>query len=294
MNRGMTVLSTWRLLLSDKTPSDDEYDSAIVLAWCIELLQAFFLVADDVMDQSWTRRGKPCWFRQEDVGYIAINDSFMLEALVYRLIDFYFRGKSCYKNITRLVHEVTYQTGTGQTLDLITKPGENFVNFTLARYKAIVKWKTSFYSFYFPVALALYMHNITDAKVHDISKEILLEMGEFFQIQDDYLDCYGDPAITGKVGTDIEETKCSWLLVQALQKVDEPQRKVLEENYGVNDPAAVAKVKEIYSKLDLKSIYKKYEEVSYQKLMKLIEDVPSELPKEIFTQLAAKLYKRDK
>ena len=46
--------------------------------------------------------------------------------------------------------------------------------------------------------------------------------------QDDYLDCYGDPAITGKVGTDIEEMKCSWLLVQALLRGDGTQRKVLK------------------------------------------------------------------
>lgn len=46
--------------------------------------------------------------------------------------------------------------------------------------------------------------------------------------QDDYLDCYGDPAVTGKVGTDIEENKCSWLVVQALERVTPEQRKLLQ------------------------------------------------------------------
>ncbi|XP_028399803.1 farnesyl pyrophosphate synthase-like [Dendronephthya gigantea] len=294
MNRGLTVMATWRCLLGERTASDEEYFSAIVLAYCVELLQASFLVADDVMDQSQTRRGKPCWYKKENIGLVAINDAFMLECSVYKLLDINFQDKKCYPNLITLLHRTTFQTETGQTLDLITKPGENFCNFTLERYKAIVRWKTGYYSFYLPVALAMYMMNITDKEIHERTKDILLEMGEFFQIQDDYLDCYGDPEVTGKVGTDIEDTKCSWLLVQALQRVDQEQMNVLKENYGVNDPVAVAKVKEIYSKLNMKKVYQDYEEISYLKLMALIDKAPSEMPKEIFTELAGKIYKRDK
>ncbi|GCC42476.1 hypothetical protein chiPu_0026859, partial [Chiloscyllium punctatum] len=96
------------------------------------------------------------------------------------------------------------------------------------RYKAIVKYKTAYYSFYLPVAAAMYMAGIDGDEQHTCAKSILLEMGEFFQIQDDYLDCYGDPGVTGKIGTDIEDNKCSWLVVQALQRVSPEQRHILE------------------------------------------------------------------
>ena len=50
----------------------------------------------------------------------------------------------------------------------------------------------------------------------------------FLCAQDDYLDCYGDPVVTGKVGTDIEENKCSWLVVQAIQRITTKQMETLK------------------------------------------------------------------
>ena len=69
---------------------------------------------------------------------------------------------------------------------------------------------------------------INSQPAFDQAASILLPMGEYFQIQDDYLDCYGDPKVIGKIGRDIEENKCSWLVVQALLKATPDQKKILE------------------------------------------------------------------
>ena len=42
---------------------------AYVIGWCAELLQGAFLIADDIMDESETRRGKPSWYRVKRVGF---------------------------------------------------------------------------------------------------------------------------------------------------------------------------------------------------------------------------------
>jgi geranylgeranyl pyrophosphate synthase len=52
--------------------------------------------------------------------------------------------------------------------------------------------------------------------------------------QDDFLDCFGDPAVTGKIGTDIEDNKCSWLIVQALSRASDDQRASLLVKFHVN------------------------------------------------------------
>ncbi|EGD77089.1 hypothetical protein PTSG_07427 [Salpingoeca rosetta] len=159
----------------------------------------------------------------------------------------------------------------------------------------IVKYKTAFYSFYLPVAAAMHMAGIKDEKAFANAQEILLEMGVFFQVQDDYLDCYGAPEVIGKIGTDIEQdNKCGWLVVQALDRVTPEQRKILEENYGRKDPECVKRIKELYKELDLEKLYHEFEEASYQKLMKMVEEKAGDLPKGIFTDFAAKIYKRQK
>lgn len=303
-NRGLSVIGSLRHLISPDKLTETDEKNAIILGWCVEWLQAFFLVADDIMDESLTRRGKLCWYRKTGIGNIAVNDFLLIEATIYKLLKKHVYQEPYYVDVLNLFHEVIYQTATGQTLDLITKPGTNFENFTMERYKAIVKYKTAYYSFYLPVALAMYMAGIKDTTSHENAKEILLVMGEFFQIQDDYLDCYGDPAVTGKVGTDIEEEKCSWLIIQALQRISTDQMQILKDNYGKKDSASSekedkskkdsSKVKKLYHELNLKQVFKDYEEESYKNIVELISQKSGNLPEGLFLEFVKKIYKRNK
>jgi farnesyl diphosphate synthase len=69
-------------------------------------LQAFQLVLDDIMDNAITRRGRPCWYRHNDIGLVAINDGILLEQAIYQLIKKYFKDKSYYIHILELFFDV--------------------------------------------------------------------------------------------------------------------------------------------------------------------------------------------
>lgn len=69
---------------------------------------------------------------------------------------------------------------------------------------------------------------IKDPEMFRQAKTILSEMGHLYQVQDDYLACFGDSEACGKDSTDIEEGKCTWLVVVALQRATPEQRKILE------------------------------------------------------------------
>lgn len=87
----------------------------------------------------------------------------------------------------------------------------------------------------------------------------------------------------GKIGTDIEDNKCSWLIVQALARASSAQRQVMDANYGQKDPEKVKIVKALFMDLKLEELYQKYEEESYAKISKLIEEIDdSVLPKQMF------------
>ncbi|XP_047094823.1 farnesyl pyrophosphate synthase [Lolium rigidum] len=295
LNRGLSVVDSYKLLKGADDLSEEEMFLASTLGWCIEWLQAFFLVLDDIMDDSVTRRGQPCWFRVPQVGFIAVNDGIILRNHISRMLRLHFKKKPYYADLLDLFNEVEFKTASGQMLDLITThEGEkDLTKYNIGVHRRIVQYKTAYYSFYLPVACALLLSG-ENLENYSAVENILVEMGTYFQVQDDYLDCYGEPEFIGKIGTDIEDYKCSWLVVQALERANESQKSVLFENYGKKDAASVAKVKTLYRELDLEAVFHEYESESYKKLITEIEAQPSVAVQKVLKSFLHKIYKRQK
>ncbi|TFK39228.1 isoprenoid synthase domain-containing protein, partial [Crucibulum laeve] len=166
--------------------------------------QAYFFVADDMMDSSITRSGQHCWYPLPKVNMVAISNALMLEAAIsHRLLKTY------------LFHQVTYQIEMGQLVGLITNPEDSvdLDKFSLERYRLIA---------YTAPSPSLPSQSKT-VHAYALAQSITIPLGEYFQIQDDWLDFSGTPEQIGKIGTYIVDNKCSW------------KRIVQDENYGRKD-----------------------------------------------------------
>ncbi|XP_017106136.2 farnesyl pyrophosphate synthase [Drosophila bipectinata] len=291
-NRGILTVLTYKNLVPAQDLTPENIKLAQYLGWCVEMLQSFFIISDDVMDNSTTRRGQLCWHKVEGVGLTAINDALMIENAMYAVLKKHFSHLDCYVALMELFHEITYITTCGQSLDQLNS-NRSVSEFTMDNYKAIVDNKTAYYSFYLPFAVALHLAGYKDAEAFRQSKTILLEMGHFFQVQDDFLDCFGNPEVTGKIGTDIQDNKCSWLAVVAMQRANAEQKQIMVDCYGKEDPAKVERVKELYKELGLPSTYATFEEESYNMIKTHIQQTSRGVPHQTFLQILNKIYQRD-
>ncbi|XP_034103960.1 LOW QUALITY PROTEIN: farnesyl pyrophosphate synthase [Drosophila sulfurigaster albostrigata] len=291
-NRGILTVLTYKNLVQPQDLTPENIKLAQYLGWCVEMLQSFFIMSDDVMDNSTTRRGQTCWHKVENVGLTAINDALMIENAIYLLLKQHFSHLECYVPLLELFHEISFITTCGQSLDLLNSY-KSVADFTMENYKAIVDNKTAYYTFYLPFAIAMHLAGYTDPEAFRQTKSIVLEMGHFFQVQDDFLDCFGNPEITGKVGTDIQDNKCSWLAVVAMQRANAEQKQIMIDCYGKSDPAKVDRVKELYKELSLPSTYATFEEESYNMIKTHIQQTSRGVPHITFLQILNKIYQRD-
>ena len=267
--RGKLANSVFLELTGTKEDSEQAIVGKII-GWTIEIIQASSLIADDLMDQSQTRRGKECWYLHKGVGDQAVNDALILENMALILLDrvkSYLPLKVVMELITA-VRNINTSTTMGQTYDYLAKTKD------FTTYKTIVDNKTSYYSVHLPIILGMIAsQKYTYAEASAAMEAFSLAYGFLFQAQDDWIDVFGDPKITGKVGTDIIEGKITWLICKAYELANEEQKKALDEYYG--DSNKQDKVLEIYKALNISDEFKKFQteqEKVVQNLIDVLDD----------------------
>ena len=164
---------------------------------------------------------------------LAINDALTLFAGAYRVLAAHFEDE-LFEKLSRLVTDTAWCTCLGQHLDMDAEGAVDSA--TRERYDAIVYYKTTYYTVYQPMAAGILVAGLDDeaeeAALLANAKRVSERIGALFQMQDDYLDCYGDPQVTGKVGTDVRDGKCTWLFVHAVETLGEAERGDLKALYG--------------------------------------------------------------
>ncbi|EME29582.1 farnesyl pyrophosphate synthase [Galdieria sulphuraria] len=263
LQRGTAVVESYCAFanLSIEEVPEVDLHQACILGWCVEWLQAFFLVVDDIMDSSQTRRGQKCYYLLPKVGMNAINDAMILQSFIYRLLYRYFRDLDFYVKLVDIFQQVTFVTELGQLLDTGSQntTEDSFSVFTKENLERIYDYKTGNYTFYLPFALGLILSRKDEDDILKRVYSLCMELGKYFQAQDDFLDCFGDPEITGKIGTDIEDNKCSWLIVNALSLCSTDQIQTLKQCYGKHDNSCVEQVKNIYRTVGLVERFEEFE-----------------------------------
>ncbi|OQE28973.1 hypothetical protein PENFLA_c004G09466 [Penicillium flavigenum] len=295
LNRALIVHDTGHLLLP-RPLTVIEIRHLSILGWLTEFFQAAYLIWDDIMDASEYRRGQPCWYSRDGVGLSAVNDACLIKSSIMVLLRQYFEDHPDYGQLVELFHEAAFRTELGQLADMTTSNKCNLAEMTMERYEFVAENKTAFYSFYIPVALALqYLQCATEQNL-EIAREVLLRMGWYFQVQDDYLDVFGESKATGKVGTDIRDNKCSWVALTAFELSSSEQKAILSLCYGRPDIGKEARAKDVFCQVDIEGAFMDFEMAELDNLEKRIDQIGGEYGplNDILRSVLEKISRRNK
>ena len=218
----------------------DIHEDAFVAARAVELFHNFTLVHDDMMDEAGLRRGMPTVHTKYDVNTALLVGDVML----IRAYEFLQNIQPSYlPKILKIFNKTAREVCEGQQLDMDYAKMEQV---TMEQYIHMITLKTS-------VLLAASLEigaiigGASENNCHHLY-EFGKKIGIAFQIQDDYLDAYGDAANFGKeVGGDIKQNKKTFLLLHALSVANKNQRAALDELLKNDHPDKVEKVLEIFN-----------------------------------------------
>lgn len=206
----------------------DDPESILSSACALETYHNYTLLHDDLMDNADLRRGQMTVHRRWDANTAILSGDSML-VLAYQRIAQCRKDKLA--EVLSLFTETALEIGEGQQYDM---EFERRNDVTEAEYIEMIRLKTSVL-----LACALKMGALlADAPESDC--ENLYHFGELtglaFQLQDDFLDVYGDTKVFGKaIGGDILAGKKTFMLINALAQANSSQRKQLEQWLATTD-----------------------------------------------------------
>ena len=227
------------LVLAACEACKDSYAEAQQAALAVELFHNFTLIHDDIMDEAPLRRGKATVHSKWNLNTGILSGDAML-ILAYQQFAYYNPGLQA--ELMALFSKTALEVCEGQEYDVAF---EQLAAVSEGAYLKMIQFKTAVL-----VAAALKMGALigsADTESAELFYDFGLALGTAFQIQDDYLDAFGDPETFGKqVGGDILENKKTYLVIKLQELGSIEQRKILDHWFGTNaDTSSEEKVTEV-------------------------------------------------
>lgn len=259
--RMRAVLSWWGWQGANGDPRDPcILDAAVAL----ELFQAAALIHDDILDRSDTRRGAPSIHRsfearhrqagwRQDSGHFGVSSAILTGDLCLSLSEEVFASSADASanpsGARAMFNEMRFEVMAGQYLDILDEvevPGQDPAE-ALARARTVLRFKSARYSVVHPLGLGGILAG-ADLNLLDHYRRLSSPLGEAFQLRDDLLGVFGDPAVTGKpAGDDLREGKRTELVAHALDLLTPAQVNEVESALGdpTLAPEAVARIQSL-------------------------------------------------
>ncbi len=218
---------------------DEILPDAYPLATAIELFHNFTLIHDDIMDKAPLRRGKQTVHARYGEPTALLGGDVML------VVAYDYLNSIDSPQLRRIMHRfnrTAMEVCEGQQLDM---DFEHMESISLDAYIQMIGLKTSVL-----LAASLEMGAMLGGAGEANCKHLYQfgkKLGIAFQIQDDYLDAFGDPEKFGKqVGGDIMANKKTFLMIHAMESADEASKDALKKLMSRNDPGKVGEVLQIF------------------------------------------------
>lgn len=212
-----------------------DFREALPASLALELFHNFSLVHDDIMDAAPLRRGKPTVHTKWDINTgLLSGDAMLIQS--YRLFEAY--EPALFKSLINLFSKTALEVCEGQQYDI---DFETMDEVGIAQYLQMIRCKTAVL-----LAASMKMGTII-AGASDAEQQAAynfgLDLGIAFQLQDDYLDAFGNPKTFGKqLGGDIMENKKTYLYLMAIELANASEIRELQHLFSIEPHDREAKV----------------------------------------------------